>query len=47
MKVIRYSIYGFKPQEQIHHMEIINYHLHRFDINDYPEHIRYDIKKNP
>ena len=45
MKVIRYSIYGFKPQEQTHHMEGVNYHLHRFDINDYPEHLRYNIQK--
>ena len=45
MKVIRYSIYGFKPQEQTHHIEGINYHLYGFDINDYPEHLRYNIQK--
>ena len=45
MKVIRYSFYGFKPQEQTHHMEGVNYHLYRFDINDYPEHLRYNIQK--
>ena len=46
MKVIRYSIYGFKPQEQTHHMEKVNYHLHRFDINDYPEHLQWVIQKD-
>lgn len=45
MKVIRYSIYGFKPQEQVHHMENVNYHLYRFDINDYPEHLQWVIQK--
>ena len=45
MKVIRYSIYGFKPQYQAHHMEHINYHLRRFDINDYPEHLQSVIQK--
>jgi hypothetical protein len=45
MKVIRYSIYGYKPQEQTHHMEHINYHLNGgFDINDYPEWIRWQIQ---
>lgn len=45
MKVIRYSIYGFKPQEQTHHMKYINYHLHEFNINEYPEHLQYEIQK--
>ena len=45
MKVIRYSIYGFKPQEQVHHMENVNYHLYRFNINDYPEHLQWVIQK--
>lgn len=46
MKVIRYSIYRFKPQYQAHHMEHINYHLRRFDINDYPEHLQSVIQKS-
>ena len=46
MKVIRYSIYGFKPQYQSHHMERINYHLYNFNINDFPEHFRYIIQRN-
>lgn len=45
MKVIRYSIYGFKPQIQTHHMEYVNYHLHDFDINEYPEHLKYYIQR--
>lgn len=44
MKVIRFSTMGFAPQEQTHHMEHINYHLNGgFDINDYPEFMRYSI----
>ena len=46
MKVIRYSIHGFKPQEQTCHMEHVNYQLHDFDINDYPEHLRWIIEQN-
>lgn len=45
MQVIRYSIHGFKPQEQIHHMKNVNYHLYNFDISEYPENIRYNIQK--
>lgn len=44
MKVIRYSLYGFKPQEQTHHMKHIRYHLNEeFDINDFPEFMRWTI----
>ena len=45
MKVIRYSIHGFKPQEQTHHMEKINYHFHDFNISDYPEFLQWDIQR--
>lgn len=49
MKVIRYSNYGFKPQQQTHHMNIyVNFHLYNFNIDDYPEYMRYillDIHK--
>ena len=45
MKVIRYSVDGFKTQEQTHHMNHVNYELHEFDINDYPEQTRYQIQK--
>lgn len=45
MKVIRYSVDGFKPQEQTHHMNHVNYELYEFDINDYPEKMRYQIQK--
>ena len=45
MKVIRYSIHGFKPQEQTHHMENINYHLNDFNISDYPEFLQWNIQK--
>ena len=45
MKVIRYSVDGFKPQEQTHHMKHVNYTLYEFDIKDYPEPTRYQIQK--
>lgn len=44
-KIIRYSIQGFRPQCQSHHLQNINYHLHDFNINDFPEHLRYIIQK--
>ena len=44
-KIIRYSIQGFKPQYQSHHLKYINYHLNNFNINDFPEHFRYIIQK--
>lgn len=46
MKVIRYSIYGFKPQEQTHHMRNVNYHLYNFNIDVFPDHLKYIIQKN-
>lgn len=45
MKIIRYSIHGFEPQRQTHHLESVNYNLYDFDINAYPEHLRYFIQK--
>lgn len=45
MKVIRYSVCGFKPQTQTNHMEHVNYHLYQFDINDYPDHLKWQIQK--
>lgn len=43
MKIIRYSVHGFKPQYQSHHLEEINYHLNDFDISEYPEHLQWII----
>ena len=45
-KIIRYSIQGFKPQYQSEHLKNINYHLNDFNINDFPEHLRYIIQSN-
>lgn len=45
IKVIRYSVHGFEPQEQTHHMDGVNYHLYNFDINEYPEKARYNIQR--
>lgn len=44
-KIIRYSKQGFKPQYQSHHLKHIDYHLHDFNINDFPEHLKYIIQK--
>ncbi len=46
IKVIRYSKQAFKPQIQSHHMEHIHYLMNDFNINDFPEHLRYVIQKN-
>ena len=45
MKIIRYSIEGFKPQYQSHHLEDIKYHLNDFDISVYPKHLQMSIQK--
>jgi hypothetical protein len=42
-KIIRYSLQGFKPQYQLHHLGHINYYLHNFNINEYPKHLQYHI----
>ena len=44
-KIIRYSLYGFKPQYQSHHLEHVNYDLYNFNIKDFPEHLQYVIQK--
>ena len=44
-RIIRYSTQGFKPQYQSEHLKKINYHLNDFNINDFPEHLRYIIQK--
>ena len=46
MKVIRYSVDGFKVQYQSNHMKShVLYHLKHFDLNVFPEHLRWEIKK--
>lgn len=46
MKIIRYSVAAFEPQEQTHHAKDIQYHLFgEFNIEDYPEFLRYDIQR--
>ena len=45
-RIIRYSIQGFKPQYQYHHLKHIDYHVNNFNINDFPEHLRYIIQHN-
>ena len=44
-RIIRYSTQGFKQQYQSEHLKNINYHLNDFNINDFPEHLRYIIQK--
>lgn len=45
IKIIRYSTQGFKPQYQSNHLENVHYHMHRFNLNDFPKHMRYTIQK--
>lgn len=46
MKVIRYSVAAFEPQKQTHHAQYIQYHLSGgFNIEDYPEFLRYEIQR--
>lgn len=46
MKIIRYSVAAFEPQEQTHHAKHIQYHLSdEFNIEDYPEFMRWQIQK--
>lgn len=45
MKIIRYSLAVFEPQEQTHHAKHIQYYLSgEFNIEDYPEFLRYEIQ---
>ena len=45
IKIIRYSTTGFKPQKQMHHLKDVYYHMYDFNINDYPEFMRYSISQ--
>ncbi len=45
IKVIRYSKHAFRPQIQSHHMEHVEYCLHKFNIEEFPEHLRYIIQQ--
>ena len=46
MKVIRYSLNGFEPQNQTHHMNVyVLYHLNEFDVNQFPKHLQWEIDK--
>lgn len=40
MKIIRYSVNGFKPKYQSYHLKDVHYHLHNFNIAEYPEWMR-------
>lgn len=44
-RIIRYSLYGFNPQYQSHHLKHINYDLYNFNIKDFPEHLQYVIQE--
>ena len=46
MKIIRYSVAAFEPQQQTHHAKYIQYHLSsEFNIEDYPEFLRYELQR--
>lgn len=46
MKIIRYSVAAFEPQQQTHHAKHIQYHLSgEFNIEDYPGFLRYEIQR--
>lgn len=45
MKIIRYSVAAFEPQEQTHHAKHIQYHLYEFDIEKFPEFARWQIQE--
>lgn len=46
MKIMRYSVNGFKSQYQSEHLKtFVHYHLYDFDINIFPEHLKYEIQK--
>lgn len=44
IKIIRYSLCGFQPQKQTECLKDIDYHLNKFNIEDFPEHLRYSIQ---
>ena len=39
MKIERYSLTGFVPQFQEHHLKDVDFHLNRFSMNDIPKHL--------
>ena len=45
MKIIRYSVAAFEPQEQAHHAKHIQYHLHDFNIEEFHESVRWQIQR--
>lgn len=45
MKIIRYSITGFKPQYQSHHLGDIDYHRNHFNISVFPEWTQRNIQE--
>lgn len=45
IKIIRYSMHGFKPQYQSEHLKNVHYHLYDFNINAFPEHSRWEIQR--
>lgn len=46
MKIIRYSVAAFNSQQQTHHAKHIQYHLSgEFNLEDYPEFLRYEIQR--
>jgi hypothetical protein len=46
MRIIRYSVDGFKPQKRTHHLAHYDYMKNKMNINDFPEHLRWQIEKN-
>lgn len=45
MIILRYSFNKFKPQYQSYNLKDVKYHLNKFNINKYPEWMRYEINK--
>ena len=43
MKIIRYSVDGFKPKYQSYHLKGVHYHLSKFNIEDYPKWMRHSV----
>lgn len=45
IKVLRYSVDGFLPQHQTYHLKHINYLFRSFNLGDFPESAREEMKK--
>lgn len=48
MKVIRYSIHGFEPQIQTHHMKSVKFHLeggYDKEFDNFPPHLQYALMR--